>query len=176
MSLLIGFAGPKFCGKTTSAESIKNNPAILSFAAPMKKCLMDLFEFTNEQMYTYEGKEAIDPRYGVSPRTVMQQFGTEFVRKTVPDLWCILMRKAIEGCAIYKIVVIDDIRFENEAALIRDMGGTVVHIRGRGEPGEHESEKQIDVWNRDIILNNCGSLEKLQFDVNKIVGRLREST
>ena len=176
MKVLIGFAGPKSCGKTTAARMLGDmkSTTILSFAAPMKKCLMDLFGFTEDQMYTYEGKEAVDPRYGVSPRTVMQQFGTEFIRTTVPDLWCILMSQAIEDCDS-DVIAIDDLRFEDEAELVGNMGGTVVHIQGRGEIGEHKSEQGLDIWNTDLILDNSGSLQDLQEEVSKLLRCLDET-
>ncbi len=170
MTVLIGFAGPKTCGKTTAGRM--SGGLRLSFATPMKKCLMDLFKFTEDQMFTYEGKENIDPRYGVSPRTIMQQFGTEFVRTTVPNLWCILMRQAIEDCDS-DVIAIDDIRFEDEAALLRDMGGTIVHIKGRGEPGKHKSEQGLNIWNTDFILNNSGSIQDLQDGIKEILKELK---
>ena len=88
---LIGFTGPAGCGKTTAAALLKNliektdsgirATGLASFAGPLKNCLATLFQFTDAQLCTMEGKEAVDERYGVTPRLVMQRFGTEFIRR-----------------------------------------------------------------------------------------------
>jgi len=138
---------------------------------PLKKCLKDLFDFSDHQLKTWEGKEAIDPRYGVSPRSVMQQFGTEFVRKTVPGLWEHLMKVDIERFSGNH--AIDDCRFPTEAQLARDMGGVVVHITGR-KGGKvykkkwwerflnHKSERGVKVMPGDIVIDNTGGLEYMK--------------
>ena len=158
---LFGFAGPMGCGKTTCAKAISH--AVCSFALPMKNCLQDLFGFEDNQLYTMEGKQAVDPRYGVSPRLIMQRFGTEFVRTTVPDLWIILMRTTLGNLReVADIACVDDIRFNDEAALIREMGGTVVHIVGRvGVESNHASELGIVIHSSDIIFDNKPGLLSL---------------
>lgn len=164
--MIIGFAGPAGCGKSESAYMITNElyyGEVLSFATPMKSCLADLFRFKRSQLYTSEGKEAIDPRYGVSPRTLMQQFGTEFVRKVVPDLWWILMDQSIAKTT--GPILIDDVRFNDEANFIRSLGGKIVHIVGRNadiENSDHKSEKGIFKLDRDITIDNSGTLSDLK--------------
>jgi len=169
--MIIAFTGPKGCGKSSAARMLKDFE-IISFAAPMKKCLKDLFNFSDHQLTTLEGKEAIDPRYGVSPRVIMQQFGTEFVRKTVPGLWEKLMIDRING-DILKDYAIDDCRFPTEAQLVRDMGGVVVHLTGRRDGKVymrrwyedflgHRSERGVKVLSTDIVIDNSGSLSDLR--------------
>jgi dephospho-CoA kinase len=174
--MIVAFTGPKGSGKTTAAKML-GNYEIISFAAPLKKCLRDLFNFSDTQLTTYEGKEAIDPRYGVSPRIIMQKFGTEFVRKTVPGLWESLLRAKIESDTS-KNWAVDDCRFEAEAQLIRDMGGIVVHLLGR-QAGEvykkrwweklfsHKSERGVKVKARDIVIDNTCSMGELQEQLHK---------
>lgn len=169
---LIGFAGPKGVGKTTTARLLKDHfmpdLEVIAFASPMKECLQQLFKFSDDQLYTLEGKEAVDPRYGVSPREIMQRFGTEFVRNTVPDLWVILMEERIKelgGAAI-----IDDVRFEDEAQLIRDLGGRIIHVFGRAEfSGGHESEQGITFEPDDLELNNSYDMYTLKLHVQALL-------
>jgi hypothetical protein len=167
---VIGFTGPAGCGKTTAAKYLENKygvPSIKSFAAPMKRCLMDLFKFTPEQLYTLEGKEALDPRYGVTPRLVMQRFGTEFVRSTVPNLWVILMEQSIINHPI-GVILIDDCRFEDEATLIRKYG-TLVHITDRClVKHDHKSESGVQLMDGDIVVQNTGTLEDFYSELDKI--------
>ena len=63
-------------------------------------------------------------------------------------------------------VVITDIRFENEAAMVRRMGGTVIHLLGRkadlGENQQHASEVGISISvYYDYVIDNSESLETL---------------
>jgi len=169
---LIGFTGPKGVGKTTAATLLKDHfmpdLEIIAFASPMKKCLQQLFRFSDDQLYTLEGKEAVDPRYEVSPREVMQKFGTEFVRNTVPDLWIILMENRIKELG--EAAIIDDVRFDNEAQLIRALGGRVIHVFGRTEfSGEHESEQGITFEPEDLELNNNYDIYTLKLHIQALL-------
>lgn len=165
-------------GKTTCAEilnALLQSVEIASYATPLKICVGDLFQFTPEQLYTFEGKEAIDPRYGVSPRKVMQQFGTEFVRTTVPDLWITLMKQRISR-TVADMFVIDDVRFNDECALVRQMGGTVIHIDGRGKKSGHSSERGVTRYTGDLAIDNTRSLEMLAVTVEKLFREIQDET
>jgi hypothetical protein len=171
---LVGFAGPAGCGKSTAAMSyISARQAtkagergiVLSYATPLKRCLRDLFQFKPSQLATMEAKQTVDSRYGVTPRHLMQQFGTEFVRKVVPDLWLILMDQTLTSYRASPsswVVCVDDVRFSDEADLIREAGGSIVHLTGRGGiDGDHESEREIPRLDKDIVADNSGSLGQL---------------
>lgn len=166
MNQIIGIAGPAGSGKTESARMFQKlyGGTILSFAKPMKTCLQNLLDLDHDQLYTLEGKEAVDPRYGVSPRHIMQQFGTEFVRSTIPDLWVVLMRKRISNCIGDGHIFIDDVRFDDEASCILELGGSLVHMVGR-ESGTkrrgHQSENQLEFSSNDYVLVNDSGLPEL---------------
>ena len=165
---LIGFTGPAGCGKTTAAACLSSHT--YSFATPMKDCLKRLFDLDLDQLYTLEGKEAIDPRYGVSPRFLLQRFGTEFIRSTVPDLWIILMRKQLNKLPTDMFIVIDDVRFEDEAEMVRQEGGTIVHILGRSMiKSDHSSERLIGIHPKDLTFSNNGSLKEFNARVKEVV-------
>jgi len=158
------------CGRIGSREEIRA-VGLSSFAAPLKDCLAQLFDFSHAQLHTLEGKETTDPRYGVSPRTVMQKFGTEFIRGTVPDLWVILMEKTIlDYQRVGLPLLIHDLRFEDECKLVRDHGGVVVHIQGRAEDrGSHESEQPLEIMSEDLMLDNSGILSDLKSNLREIL-------
>jgi hypothetical protein len=65
------------------------------------------------------------------------------------------------------VVIIKDIRFENEAEFLRNHGGTIWHIKREQalKVISHASEKGIKVKDKDIVIQNNGSLEELEFAV-----------
>lgn len=157
---VIGITGLARCGKDTVADIIMlNNPEYkkASFADPLKKMLYHGLGLTHEQLWG-DDKEKIDPRYDVSPRYMMQTLGTEWGRLLINDnLWVVAMEQHIE-----KGMIIPDIRFENEAALVRKYG-VLIHVVGRGGiEGDHSSESGVSLGTFDRVIPNSGTLEDLE--------------
>lgn len=127
MTLLIGLLGPAGAGKSTVAKHLvtKYGARCYSLANPLKAIAHDAFGFNTAQLYgTQEQKEAIDPRYGMSCRQFLQRLGTEGIRKHLgADIWTqtCLRKIAMERPPL---AVIEDVRFINEAKLIRDADKT----------------------------------------------------
>lgn len=92
-------------------------------------------------------------------RELLQQFGTEVVRRMDGDAWVnALYRKiARSECSL---AVIIDARFPNEVNAVKEWGGKVVRLtRNHDVVAEHESERALDAdrFGRgefDAILNN----------------------
>lgn len=173
-SFLIGFAGPVGSGKTTAAKATGFKRTY--FAEPLKKCVRDLFLFSDEQLYTLEGKEAVDARWGKSPREIMQHFGTEYIRANFDNFW--VRRMAMELLNLrtqgFNNIVIDDVRFENEAAMIRGAGGVVIHIDrpgpARTSKSDHASEQPLRLFKEDVILvNHDDHQEDFESNVKELV-------
>ncbi len=59
----------------------------------------------------------------------MQTLGTEWGRTLAPDLWVNAWCRSIVGL---KRVVADDVRFDNEVAAVRALGGMVFEVRRLG--------------------------------------------
>lgn len=159
--MIIGICGPARSGKDTAADYlISKMPeyAKASFADPMKDMLTVGLKLSNEQLYGDE-KEIVDPRYGHTPRFIMQTIGTEWGRKLInSDVWVNAMAERVALCTI-----IPDVRFENEAKFCRKRG-VLIHIDGKRRDGEkgimsHESEAGILPVRNDLMVNNHGSLE-----------------
>jgi len=168
--IVVGFTGFAQSGKTTCAKYLSKRMSGLrhSFATPLKTCIADLFDFNYEQLYG-KTKEVVDKRYGVTPRLIMQRFGTEFVRTTVPNLWCILMEKEIKN-SMSKCFIVDDIRFNDEYNLIAKYG-TVFEVRRPGITGsDHESERGVK--HNGYVIHNDGSLDDLEDQIVTICNLL----
>ena len=114
-------------------------------------------------------KEALVPELGVSVRHLLRTLGTEWGRDCVsPSVWLdVWLSKARRK----SFVVVDDVRFTNEAELIRLLGGEVWRITRPGvvRTTEHASESGLDTWSEftcDIV--NSGSISDLLNGLPKV--------
>jgi len=114
---IIGVLGPAASGKSTLAQYLvdKYGAKRYSFAHPLKKIVRQAFDLTKDQVWgSQASKETVDPRYGVSPRWLLQRLGTEGIRNTLgADFWWELCLQQILDDAP-TLAVIDDFRFNNE--------------------------------------------------------------
>lgn len=91
-------------------------------------------------------------------RNFLQQLGTEFLRRRISeDFFILYMEQAIHNHMEHHPtmgVVISDVRFENEAACIRGMGGHIVHLKPTWacQVTDHESDRAVAFAKGDSIL------------------------
>jgi hypothetical protein len=86
----------------------------------------------------------------------MQTLGTEWGRHLIhPDLWCSITLEQIE-LADLPLVVIEDVRFENEAQLIHKAGGVIWRTQRESiKTSQHASEHdQVYIIPERVISNN----------------------
>lgn len=125
--VIIGFAGLIGAGKTTAALHLvaRHGFERVRFAGPLRAMLRALGLTARE----LEGDLKERPSRllgGKTPRWALQSLGTEWGRDCIdPDLWVRAWAAAIEG---KPRVVVDDVRFANEVAAIRHLGGRVARI------------------------------------------------
>ena len=169
MRKIIALAGPKGVGKSTVANQLLLNPnvnqpaGIMSFAGPLKDICKAILP---PEAFTAEGKE--NPDYGlcgVKPRVIMQTIGTDWGRQMISkDIWVDAMRNRIATSAL-ETIILDDLRFENEAELVRELGGSVIELT-RADikyTEEHISECRISKdYIHQIIDLDTTSLTYLQ--------------
>ena len=80
---ILGLLARSGHGKTTVAQHLVSTygAEVRSLAGPMKRALQNVFGFSTAQLWgTQAEKEATDPRYGFSPRWLLQRLGTEGLR------------------------------------------------------------------------------------------------
>jgi len=184
---LIGMCSRKRCGKDTAGNYLIEKYGYIqyAFAAPLKKACQEIFMFTDEQTEGHD-KEKYDDRWNISARKVFQIFGTEMFRQKLGDFFP-EMEHIKENFWIYRFemwyaeqkrknpnvkVVVTDIRFPNEAAIVKKLGGRVIKVnRNTGMLVDgHSSEKNIDLIKGDVIIENNGTLEEYYQKVEKALG------
>lgn len=166
--ILIGIAGPAQSGKSTLAGEIRRLVEFRGqkyreqpFAGPMKRMLasigVDVSDLSKNVPVAFLGGS-------VTPRTLMQTLGTEWGRSLLPDMWLRVWRHELDDS--FHTVCVPDVRFENEADLIRSLGGTIIHVQRKPTADmlavpAHASEDGIARANGDIIFNNNRGIEKM---------------
>jgi hypothetical protein len=169
--MLVGLAGLKHAGKDAAADCLVRHHGFVkhALAAPLKRACKDVFALSDDQV---DGprKDLVDPRYDVTPRLIMQRFGTDCVRQLAPDAWVHKFREWHAACE-HPRVVVSDVRFQNEVDAIRELGGRVflVDRGGDREPGEHPSERADELDRLDGVVRNAGTLGDLHAAVCRAV-------
>jgi len=178
---LIGLYSPApRSGKSTIARYLTGEDYItLSFAHPIKRMatvfLLELGLNIDEVQHLLEdGKTDLIPGIKTNIRHILQTLGTEWGRDCIhPEVWLqcwehVAQRHLENGFN----VVCDDIRFPNEAALIRRLGGELWCVtRPAIERGtEHSSEGSLDDYHFfDRRILNDGSLLNLYDRIKSLV-------
>ena len=173
--MIIGVAGYAGSGKTTLARRLVEEHGFtrLSFAAPIRHALLAM---GIPECY-FEHKSVEVPRIGKTGRYLMQTLGTEWARDTVnQNFWLLLMDQKIEGLLGYN-VVIDDVRFDNEARYIRDKKGILINIvRGNTQLDPYDTgHASEDVVSSDLVdytIENSGSVATAVEKLDDITCRL----
>lgn len=172
MIKLVGLTGLPKAGKDEFARHLIRFYGFQkqSFAGPLKTAAAVLLNRPVAQMNGEDGfdREAILPEWGFSTRDFLQKFGTECLRNQIrQDFWVkrmeVYLHKLVESPKTmpWKIVI-TDVRFENEAAMIRDRGGMIIQINRPGlVKSDHLSDAGVKILAHEVIVDNSGTLEQL---------------
>lgn len=200
--MLIGLTGRKRAGKDTAARYLVQNYRFrsMAFADPLREAALALDPIVDpESLYTSRLSEVVE-RYGWEQakdelpevRRTLQRLGTEVVRDRIrPNAWIDLLRERVEEVRDKDMtehqkhplhyaldpeltpIVITDVRFENEADLITELGGSVVEIHrpGHNPAVDHSSEQGVG-WDYQVD-NVTDSPEVMYRDLDRLVNFLR---
>lgn len=168
---IIGLTGQKMVGKDTVADYLCNlyNYQKKSFAEPLKQACQIIFGLTEQQLYHQEHKETLDMFWNYTPRQLMQILGTDLLRNNFDqNIWTKLMEKYIQN-NLNNYLVIPDIRFQNEADLIKKYNGIIIKITRTNieNSDQHSSEQQTVDY--DYLIKNDEDLIYLYQHINKIL-------
>lgn len=167
---IIGITGKMYAGKTTISEYVmshNDNVYKLSFANLLKYMILKSGLCTKEELWG----EKTD-----FSRLMLQKIGTDIIRNQIDqDFWVKKMKEAIDG--ILEInqnakIIIDDVRFKNEAHLIKEYKNSLLIRVDRPSiksTSSHRSEIEQDKIKVDMTILNDGSLEDLERKTKEVI-------
>jgi hypothetical protein len=183
---LIGIHGHAGTGKDTIAKflhSTRDNTWALAFADPLKEACATMFGLPINRFYQADVKELPDSLWDVSPREILQYVGTEIIRHFDLDFWVNRMHLELTNQTAdarnYNsddIVVITDVRFQNEYDYVVQNSGIVIHLTRPGYDGKvgipgHQSEAGIQFTKPEVTwsISNDSTLDNLYGKVDECV-------
>ena len=184
---VIGICGKKRAGKDTVGEIIQKNinhySCIYHMAKPLKESVKILYDLNYEQLHGFS-KDIIDDRWGLSPRQIMQKFGTDILRNQIDkDFFIIHLDHFLKvknsknnmNHTEVDAIIVPDIRFQNEIDYIKNKwNGKIIRVtREQGMEDPHPSERDIlELQNIDFTIDNNYSLLDLTNSTLNIINQL----
>lgn len=155
MKNLIAFVGFKSSGKNTAAEALfPLGYTPFSFADSLKDAVASIFCWDRQLLEgitdeSREWREQVDEwwanKLGIphfTPRWMMQNFGTDIMRKTFHDnIWIANVERRI---SMVENAVITDVRFPNEVKMVNENGGYVIRVKRGPDPDWYDLAKKVN--------------------------------
>lgn len=167
---LVGNAG---AGKSTVAEYLmrEHGYVLIKFAGPLKAMLRAI-GLDDEEIEGSRKEQPCDLLCGKTPRHAMVTLGTEWGRDLIGEnFWAGLWQEeAAMNLNSGRVVVVDDCRFPNELAAVKEMGGIVWRITRPEHAGSsiptHRSEGALSAhYDTMRELVNDGDVTALHLKV-----------
>jgi len=163
---LIGISGKIGSGKSTLTNLLIDYFKMYNIDCEEKSFASKLKEITKIITgyggYTQEEKNIYLDEYNFTVGEALQKIGTSLRNDFHKNIWVIT---TLQSFCCDKIFIISDVRYCNEADLIREKGGILIRLEG--DPAEvrknskrdlnHTSETDLDDYpNFDFIFDNSG--------------------
>jgi hypothetical protein len=208
--MIIGISGYIGSGKDTVADYLTTFKGFkrMSYAGPLKDAVASVFGWDRDMLEgttksSREWREQVDPWWAerldikhLTPRWVLQQWGTEVGRRAFhDDIWIASIENKLRTTK--DNVVISDCRFPNELKSIKRSGGITIRVfRGENPPwhdaaitfskgfystgykdaikileshGVHASEYSSVGLDYDFYVDNNSTIDQLHTKIDSIV-------
>jgi len=194
--MIIGICGLIGSGKGSVADILveEHDYIKLSFADKLKDGVASVFNWDRQMLEgdnddSRKWREQKDQFWSnetgqeITPRLILQLFGTDCMRNGFFDgIWVSLVKQhLLESKG--KNFVIPDVRFENEAKMIRSLGGKICQVRRGPDPlwfrlykdlGQEPTDVHKSEWawanvQMDYIIANDKSLDDLKNQVKDLL-------
>lgn len=146
--LVVGICGPAGSGKTTAADRLVDRYgfARVKLAGPLKAMLRALPGIDERHTDGDLKEEPVEAFGGATPRYMMQTLGTGWGRGVLgEDFWVRVWEAAVAEVPSNVSVVVDDVRFDNEARAVLKLGGRVVEMKRGGYVYRQDHASEVGV-------------------------------
>lgn len=179
---LVAFAGRAGSGKSEAANILLDDLhwTRVKFADILKSMLRAYYEMcgldADEIDERLEGdlKETPDPFLnGRTPRHAMQTIGGEWGRDLMDEkLWVSAWKRRVQLKlrAGYSVVV-DDLRYQNEADAIRELGGEIIMLEGFNSRPLSDHASELMDFDPDVVVRNDSTIRDLRLNILKYLYR-----
>jgi len=169
--MIIGLTGYARSGKDTVANILVKNYGFkrVAFADPIRKLLYETNPVVKDGDYRLQG---VVDGYGwdvaktafPEVRRLLQDLGVGARQVFGEDFW---VERSLSSIFEHENAVITDVRFINEAEMVKHQDGQIWRIKRMGVAAvnEHVSEQEMDGYKVDQIFANNGTLEDLELMV-----------
>jgi|AntDeeMinimDraft_5_1070356.scaffolds.fasta_scaffold14394_1 hypothetical protein len=181
---VIGLSVQAGGGKSTVAGILERDHGYtaIEFATPLKRAAQAMFGLTDAQAFGDSLKHRVVAHVGLTPREIFQRLGDEVARTHIDtDIWLHRaireMHDVLDEAGEAAPIVITDVRYTNEADLVRALGGHLWHIQGPTRRGNeyddrptdttHPSEAGLPIAADDRVLINEDTLDVLRRQVGQ---------
>lgn len=173
--ILAFYAPYSGAGKSTAAKNVTGlyYPLALSFADPLYRCAEYInYIFVNAS----ESEKKNEPRYEFGGKTLREflihfgQAGREFY----PNIWVDTLQREMQRHKDRVDIIIDDLRFRNEYAMLRKEGAKIVRITNLNrEVIKTETEGLLEDCLFDYeLVNYKRGLDRYQAQLDEMMSKL----
>jgi hypothetical protein len=170
--MIIGILGRSRVGKDTVAnilcKHLGQQALILRLSQPLKDAVQALYGFTHAQLEQDE-KDVIDPRFGLTPREVIQHICQDTMLRHGQDFFSRKMYFHEVPKHPNKTIIIPDVRYDHDIKMIHEQGGFLIKVIRSHGPPKHPWEDPIDAMEGDHCVMNDTSIEELEAKIKEII-------
>lgn len=177
MRNFICISGKAQNGKDTSAEIFKNELIIRGHSVLVIH-QADLLKYICKAFFNWNGEK------DEAGRTLLQQVGTNVIRKVEPDFWVDFIAKVTGFFKdTWDYIIVPDTRFPNELEKLKANDANIFHVRViregfksplAEEQQQHPSETALDGIESDFTLINDKGIDDLYGGVVSILDAIEE--
>ena len=177
--MIIGIVGLIGSGKDTIADYLQNIYGFRreSFASTLKDAVSAVFGWDRAMLEgrtksSREWREQVDAWWAerldmpeLTPRLVLQRWGTEVARKSFhDDIWIASLENKLRSTQ--DNVVITDCRFPNEIQSIKNAGGNVIRVVRGPEPEWYRFAEMVNQKSSPTLEHSWAQVKLDKFNVH----------
>lgn len=176
--MIIGLSGYARSGKDTISGMLMGIHGYrrVAFADTIRNLLFAMDPLVMHEETPFRLQDIVDSKGWEAAKTeypeirrLLQDLGVGARGLLEDDIW---ITAALKGFNKEDKIVVADVRFKNEAACIKGLGGQVWRINriDTGPANDHISEVDMDDWGYDAVITNNSDMPNLIKQIRKLLG------